>query len=110
MKIAIKIILIALALSTFTSCFVGDEALEGQNVFDLGALESSCELDTDRLEFILDENVSKEIACLETNLNQFAEFVKLNDPNFISRPELSKFIELFFQLLGEFSQLVYAPA
>lgn len=70
--------------------------LADQNVFDLSDLNSSCQLNTQRLQKILEEDVNKDIACLESNLDQFVKFVRRENPKYISRIELERFVTKFF--------------
>lgn len=74
----------------------GDEPLEDQGVLDISDLQEICPIDSKKLEKILDEDVSKEIACLNDNLDQFVTFVKRKDPNYIHVDELKKFVNKFF--------------
>lgn len=78
------------------SCGLGDDAPADTGVYDLGNLEGGCELNTENLNNILDQDVSKDIKCLETNLDQFVQFVRREDANFVGRQELNKFIDKFF--------------
>jgi hypothetical protein len=79
-----------------SSCGLSDDAPVDANVYDLGNLNGSCELNTEALNNILSQDVMTDINCLEDNLNQFVDFVRRENPNYIGRLELTQFIEKFF--------------
>lgn len=90
----LKILLLLASMVLFNSC--GDEPLSDQGVLDISDLQEICPIDSKKLEKILDEDVSKEITCLEDNLKQFVTFVKRQNPDYIHVDELKKFINRFF--------------
>ncbi len=94
-----------------TSCGLNDEKPADSQVYDLEELEGSCELDTNALKNILEENIESDIDCLETNLNQFADFVRRADSELIGREELKKFMDKFFpesrEITGDLLKLVF---
>lgn len=92
----LKFTLLAIILLSFLGCGIGDKDPEDLGVFDLSELGDGCDLKTDRLAKILDEDIEKDITCLESNIVQFADFVRREDNNFIARHELEKFIVKFF--------------
>jgi len=53
---------------------------------------ATCDLDTEALGQILTRDVSKEITCLEQNLNLFIKVVKTEEPGYLSYKKLSEFI------------------
>ncbi len=87
-------LLLLASLALFTSC--GDDPLQDQGVLDISDLQQICPIDSKKLEKILDEDVSKEIRCLEENLNQFVTFVKRENPEYVHINELARFVKRFF--------------
>jgi len=99
--------LLLLSLTTLlclSGCGLGDKAADDQFVLDLGQLQASCPLNTEKLAKILDEDVHKEIVCLENNLDQFVQFVRRENAQFISRQELERFVTKFFPENAEVAQ------
>ena len=66
---------------SFISCGLSDDPPQDAGVYDLDNLNGGCELNTERLNKILEEDVSKDIYCLESNLDQFVQFVRRENPN-----------------------------
>ncbi|MCR9206112.1 MAG: hypothetical protein NXH75_16130 [Halobacteriovoraceae bacterium] len=104
--------LVAFIMSfSFFSCGLGDDAPEDTGIYDLGNLDGGCELKTENLHNILDQDVSKDIDCLKANLDQFVQFVRREDSNFIGRVELNRFTDKFFpdgqEVVGNLLKLVY---
>lgn len=106
--------LVLLVLSCFpclTSCGLSDDPPADAGVFDLDNLNGGCDLNTENLNNILAEDVSKDINCLETNLDQFVQFVRRDNPDYIGRLELNKFIDKFFpesqEVARDLLKLVY---
>lgn len=77
-------------------CGLGDKPTDDQFVLDLGKLNPTCELNTGNLSKILENDVKKDIICLESNLDQFVQFVRREDSRYISRQELERFVTKFF--------------
>ena len=92
----VRYLTILCCLVVFSSCGLGDSADESLEVFDLGQLEGTCEFDTEKLGKILDEQIDAEIDCLESNLEKFTDFVRREDPRYVARGELQRFIDKFF--------------
>lgn len=112
MNLSRKIIgFLIFSLLCLSSCGLNDEKPADADVYDLSNLEGSCELNTDALTDILEKDIKKDIDCLESNLNQFVDFVRRADSNFITRTELSKFIIKFFpesrDIAGDLLKLVF---
>ena len=112
MNLSRKIIgFLIFSLLCLSSCGLNDEKPADADVYDLSNLEGSCELNTDALTDILEKDIKKDIDCLESNLNQFVDFVRRADSNFINRTELSKFIIKFFpesrNIAGDLLKLVF---
>lgn len=104
--------LIAFFMSlSFFSCGLGDDAPEDAGVYDLGNLDGGCELNTENLHKIIDQDVTKDIDCLKANLDQFVQFVRREDANYIGRAELNRFTDKFFpegqEVVGNLLKLVY---
>lgn len=94
-KLICPIILCVLQFLIF-SCGLGDSKNESLEVYDLGQLNGSCKFDTKKLGKILEEDIFDEIACLESNLNQFVDFVRREEPDYVNRVQLQRFVEKFF--------------
>lgn len=98
------------AFSLF-SCGLNDDKPADAAIYDLRDLEGSCELDTNALKNILEENIEEDIDCLQSNLNQFADFVRRADSELIGREELKKFMDKFFpeskEITGDLLKLVF---
>jgi len=94
-----------------SSCGMNDDAPADAGVYDIGNLNGGCELDTEALNNILSQDVMTDINCLEDNLNQFVSFVRRENPDYIGRFELTKFIQKFFpeskEVAEELLKLVY---
>ncbi len=105
------ILLATLCLLPLSSCGLNDEKPADAGVYDLGNLEGSCELNTEALKKILEDDITADIECLEANLNQFVDFVRRADEKYITRQELSKFIIKFFpesrEIAGDLLKLVF---
>lgn len=95
MKKLLSLVIFALTIFSMLSCGVKDESPTGTNVFGVPAL-NSCVLDTAALGKILEKDITKEINCLEDNLDQFVKFVNRENSQYIGREELRKFINKFF--------------
>lgn len=109
-RVSISLTAIFLSL-TFASCGLSDDPPQDAGVYDLGNLNGGCELNTENLNEILDRDVSKDINCLESNLDQFVQFVRRDDPTVIGRLELNKFMDKFFpesrEVAKDLLKLVY---
>lgn len=110
-NLLVSLILLTSLSFNFMSCGLSDDPPGDAGVFDLDNLNGGCELNTENLNKILDEDVSKDIDCLETNLDQFVQFVRRENPNYIGRLELNKFIDKFFpesrEVARDLLKLVY---
>ncbi len=104
-------IFVGVSLITLPSCGLSDDAPADAGVFDLDNLNGGCDLNTENLNNILDQDVSADINCLETNLDQFVQFVRRENSNYIGRLELNKFIDKFFpeskEVARDLLKLVY---
>jgi hypothetical protein len=107
----LSLIFIGSVSLSLVSCGLSDDAPADSGVFDLDNLNGGCELNTENLNKILDEDVSQDIKCLETNLDQFVQFVRRENPNYIGRIELNRFIDKFFpesrEVARDLLKLVY---
>jgi hypothetical protein len=103
--------LCALFVLMASSCGLNDDPPADSGVYDIGNLQGGCELNTENLEKILEQNITADINCLETTLDQFVQFVRRDDPRFIARNDLSQFVDKFFPeervLIKNILKLVY---
>ena len=84
---------ISMILSTFfliISCGNGDSAPEEVYVIETN---TAC---TKELKDILDRDITSALTCVQSSLESFAESVKLDDPNYIQRDELTRFVQRYF--------------
>lgn len=74
-------------------------------------LDTVCPVDTEALRQILDKDVTKEITCLEGNLDKFAKFVRRQNQDVIKQAELETFILRFMniepQFIKDFLSLIF---
>lgn len=94
MRLFIKLATGLLLFALLSCGIVKDDALDN-SVYNLEELGPACPVETHQLAKILDEDISRSIDCLESNLIKFTEFVKLSDSKFIQRAELEKFVNKF---------------
>ena len=103
-----------------SGCFFNDsEKDQSELIYTVAPQEGECTIDAKKLAKILTEDVSKELSCVEYQLDQFSKFVELENQGHINRFELAKFIRKFFKdddpekliqsldLLFDFSHLVF---
>lgn len=106
-----KVIFLILVTTTLISCGLNDSKPADAGVYNLGNLQGSCELDTVALKSILQKNITADIDCLQTNLKQFADFVRRSDSKLIAREDLSRFMLKFFpeskEIAGDLLKLVF---
>ncbi|MCO4794141.1 MAG: hypothetical protein KC493_10530 [Bacteriovoracaceae bacterium] len=95
-------------LSILTLCYlwqgcglIDDQSPDGE-MANLDNFETVCPVDTEVLRQILDRDVTKEIDCLEKNLDKFAKFVRRQDQNVIKQDELETFILRFMNIEPKF--------
>jgi ribosomal protein S15P/S13E len=94
----VKILLTIFAFCLVSSCgFLSDDPVKDQGTFTSEELNSSCTLDPDQFGDILDINIEEQIACLESNFNQFRDYVQSSDRDNISESELTNFVRRFFK-------------
>jgi len=79
-----------------SGCGLVKDEKEVTEFYDIGGLETGCKLSGDQFHKILEENIDTDIKCLESSLNQFADYVRRENPEYIKRAELEKFINRFF--------------
>ena len=91
-----SLLIIIFSIIVFNSCGLSDDPMSESNVYDIADLESGCELNTDKLNKILDEDITKDINCLKDNIDQYVQFVRRKDPQHIEESELKQFINKFF--------------
>tara|TARA_R110000868_G_scaffold132381_10_gene343364 strand:- start:5210 stop:7438 length:2229 start_codon:yes stop_codon:yes gene_type:complete len=90
-----KILTFALIIALSGCGLIKDEK-EVTEYYDIGGLETGCTLVGDRFHKILEQNIETDIQCLESSLKQFADYVRRENPKYIKRTELEKFINRFF--------------
>ena len=94
----VKVLLTTFIFCLVSSCgFLSDGPVKDQNTFTSSELSSSCDLDPDQFGDILDINIEEQIACLESNFNQFSDYVQSNDRDNVSENELTIFVRRFFK-------------
>lgn len=96
-------ILIALIAQLLISCDLFTSTKEEKVGF---SPSSKCRLDTDAITKYFIEEITPELRCLESYLNDFIKFVKTDKPGYLSYDELSKFIENDFK---DFDQDLIEP-
>jgi hypothetical protein len=105
------IICLLISLILLCGCGLGDSKDKNLEVYDLGQLKGTCKFDTKKLSKILSQNIMTDIGCLESNLNQFVDFVKREEVDYINREQLQQFIKKFFPentaTISEMLSLVY---
>lgn len=92
------------------SCGLIKDEKEVTEYYDIGGLESGCKLSGDQFHDILNKDIETDIKCLEDSLQQFADYVRRENPNYIKRQELEKFINRFFPNEAEDINKVLRPA
>ncbi len=92
-------------------CGLINDQSPNSEYIDIENMESVCPVDTDALKQILDRDVTKEINCLEGNLDKFAKFVRRQNQEIIKQDELQTFILRFMniepQLIKDFLGLIF---
>ncbi len=93
-----------------SGCGLVKDEKEVTEFYDIGGLETGCKLAGDQFNKILEENIDPDIDCLETSLQQFADYVRRENPLYIKRIELEKFINRFFPNDAEDINKILRPA
>lgn len=75
---------------------INDEPVQNNDIYQNSELTGSCSIDPNAFSKFLEQDVQKQIECLEYNFEQFNRFVKKSDPNVIGKRELNVFVEDFF--------------
>ncbi len=100
-----KALIITINLVLLSSCgYFSDDPVEGAEVFTSESLSGGCQINVDELALILEKDIQSEINCLEDNLLKFSRYVRSDDANSVSAPELSTFVTRFFE--GQASLIV----
>lgn len=106
-----KSILLITLTTLLNSCGLNDSKPKDVGVYNVGNLSGSCELDTAALKKILEKDITADINCLQSNLKQFADFVRRSDSKLIAREDLSRFMLKFFpeskEIAGDLLKLVF---
>ena len=79
-----------------SSCsFVEDDPVADTRILEVDELQNSCEIDAERIKEILNEDVSVEINCIESNLDKF-RYVKRQNQDVLSESDIERFIRKYF--------------
>lgn len=91
----IGFLLSLLMMSILSGC--GDLLGSKVNKRQLEGLQEAiqCDLDVNRFQEIMNENIENQIRCLGENLNFFIKIVKSGKPGFLSRVELERYLADF---------------
>jgi hypothetical protein len=94
----LRLLLISAILGLASGCgYFSDDPVEGADTYLSESLSGGCQIDVDELVQILEKDVQGQITCLEENLVKFSKYVKSDDKTSVSAPELSTFVNRFFQ-------------
>lgn len=97
MKLFKKLIIFACSLTLVSCGYFGDDPVVDADLYKSEQLGNTCEIDVEGLSKILQEDVQKQISCLEENLITFSKYVKRADQNFVTDSELKSFVRRFFK-------------
>ncbi len=91
----LNFLIISLLVLASTSC--SDKPNPKHDVYQSKEFSLTCDMNTDKLKDILDEDVSAELECLKRNLVQYSKYVRReSNRGFITRSEIKKFIKRYF--------------
>ncbi len=93
-----KNLIIFASLTGLLGCgYFSDDPVADADTYRSDALANTCEIDVEELSKILNEDVQKQIDCLETNLINFSKYVKRENQKFVTDSELKSFVRRFFR-------------
>ena len=95
----VKRITSIILLLMLSSCL--DDVAPVKDQVEGGTFEQTCNMDAERIKKILDEYIIGDLDCIEINLEQFTDFVRRENDNYINRSELERFILKFFPGQGD---------
>lgn len=91
------LIIISIFCLLLASCgYFSDEPIPGSEVYENGQMTTACNLDTDELELILEQDVEYQIKCLEAHFKDFIKFVRVENRQYVTEHELGTFVRRFF--------------
>jgi hypothetical protein len=91
------LIIISIFCLLLASCgYFSDEPVSGAEVYENGQMTTACNLNTDELELILEQDVEYQIKCLEAHFKDFIKFVRVENRQYVTEHELGTFIRRFF--------------
>ena len=96
-RFAGKLILFLGATLLLTSC--GDSLKDpapSNSTFVIDNVLNSCKPDAQRFKDFLNQDLTQDLECIQKSLEQFHTTVQTQNPNFIQRDDLHRFIKKFF--------------
>jgi hypothetical protein len=86
-----------LGLSGLTGCgWFDDKAPPSNEFYESSNAAELCEIDPDEISLILEKDISKQLWCIQANLDEFSRNVKINNQSEIKQDELNKFVSSLF--------------
>lgn len=93
-----KNLIIFACVSGLVGCgYFSDDPVADADTYRSESLANSCQIDVEELSKILEEDVQKQIDCLESNLINFSKYVKRENQNYVTDSELKSFVRRFFR-------------
>ena len=90
--------LLLLTIFSVVSCgYFSDDPIEDAQTYRNESLSNTCQIDPDQLSLILEEDVSEQLKCLESNLESFSRYVRSESRLYITQNELGNFVSRFFK-------------
>ncbi len=91
------LIIISIFCLLLASCgYFSDEPVPGGEVYENGQMTTACNLNTDELELILEQDVEYQIKCLEAHFRDFIKYVRVENRQYVTEHELGTFVRRFF--------------
>lgn len=87
-------------VAIMSGCGYFSDKPEDTKIYVVSELDTICEINSDAFGDILDSDITKDINCLESNLNQFNKYVAKENTEVIQESELTKFVEKFYDNKG----------
>lgn len=86
-----------IATMSMSGCgYMSDKAVDNVDVYKSEELQT-CQIDVSKLSKIFKENQVEQIRCIESNLIMFTKYVKSQNQDAITEPELGLFVKKFFK-------------
>lgn len=73
-----------------------DQAPPSGEFYESSAAATLCEIDPEEISLILKKDISKQLWCIQANLEEFSRNVKIKNQNEIRQDELNKFVSSLF--------------